>query len=102
MRLELQRSGGFTGNTLRWRLESADEADWQDLLDRAGLRFRGPLARVGWLLFATPLGAAGEKDYTYFVLIDGRRAKFRGVDVSGPLAELVDRVMREGEEIRSH
>jgi hypothetical protein len=100
MRLEMKRSGGFTGTTHRWRLETADEGEWRSLIDRAGLRFRGPLYRVGRLLVANPF-SGGHHDYQYTIWVDGRPAYFRGIDVSGPVAELVDRVTREGDEIHS-
>jgi hypothetical protein len=100
MRLELKRSGGFTGTTQRWALETSDEGDWRALIDRAGLRFRGGGLGIIRLLIGNPFGGS-HPDYTYVLSLDGRRATFRGIDVSGPVAELVERITREGEEIRS-
>ena len=54
MRLELRRSGGFTGNTLRWHLETTEDAEWQNLISRSGLRFRGPGLAILRLLFGNP------------------------------------------------
>jgi hypothetical protein len=103
MRVEMQRSGGFTGTTIRWSVEAPDDGDWPSLVQRAGLRFGGPLGRIGrFLLFGWPLaGGPAHQDYWYIVWVDGQRAFFRGIDVEGPLAELVNRVIEEGEEIRS-
>ncbi|MDX6288102.1 MAG: hypothetical protein QOG53_3587 [Frankiales bacterium] len=100
MRLELKRSGGFTGNTLRWQLEPADEGDWRALIDRSRLRFRAPGLGIARLLLGNPFGGS-HPDYVYVLSVDGRRASFRGVDVSGAVAELVERITREGEEIGS-
>ena len=100
MRVELRRSGGFTGNSLRWVLEPTDEGEWRALIERSGLRFRGAGLGVARLLLGNPLGGSNP-DYTYVLTLDGRRATFRGVDVSGPVAEIVERITREGEEIRS-
>src|SRR3954466_14269746 len=102
MRLHLQRSGGFTGDTLRWQVDTEDTAAWQALLDRTGLRFHGASAWLRWLL--VPLAwvpGTAHNDYLYRLSVDGRTARFRGVDVSGPVAELVTRITTEGAEIRS-
>jgi hypothetical protein len=100
MRLELRRSGGFTGNTMRWQLETSQDAEWQALIDRAGLRLRRPGLPLLRLLFGNPFGGS-HPDHAYLLSVDGQRARFRGVDVSGPVAELVDRITREGEEMQS-
>jgi hypothetical protein len=102
MRLELQRSGGFTGTRVRWRVDAPDDAAWRDLVDRAGLRFRTPWLRIGQVVLGNPFGGGtAHQDYAFTLSVDGRRAFFRGIDVTGPLAELVDRITREGEEIGS-
>ena len=102
MRLHLQRSGGFTGDTLRWQVDTDEAAGWQTLLDRTGLRFRGASGFLRWIVL--PLAwvpGTAHTDYNYRLSVDGRTASFRGVDVSGPVAELVTRITTEGEEIRS-
>ena len=101
MRLELTRSGGLAGNTLRWQVDTDDEAEWRALVDRSGLRLRrGLLGELGRRLLIGTVGP-GERDYSFALTVDDRRATFRGVDVTGPIAELVDRMTSEGQEIRS-
>jgi hypothetical protein len=100
MLLELRRSGGFTGTPKRWRVDAGDDPQWRTLIDQAGLQYRGPVLRVLRIAFAWVPGAS-HPDYVYDIWVDGRRASFRGVDVTGGLSQLVDRIVNEGEEIDS-
>jgi hypothetical protein len=101
MLLELRRSGGFTGSTHRWRVDAADDPGWRRLVDAADLsehRGLGPVLRRAVLG-----GVAGghHDDYNFDLKVDGRHARFRGVHLDGPLRDLVDRIVAEGEEIGS-
>ena len=101
MRLELRRSGGFTGSTKRWRVDAGDDASWQQLVDNAGLRFSGTLVRAARVLLIWPGFGTSHHDYAFDIWVDGRRASFRGVGVTGGLSDLVDRIVAEGEEMDS-
>ena len=98
MRLELRRSGGFTGTAKRWRVEAGDDPAWQALVEAAGLQPSSTFRRFMGYLWPT---GTSHPDLSFDLWVDGRRSAFRGVDVSGSLHDLVDRIMREGEEIGS-
>jgi hypothetical protein len=101
MLLELRRSGGFTGSTKRWRVDTGNDAAWQQLVDTAGLRYRGAFLRVLRVLLIWPGIGATHHDSVFDIWVDGRRATFRGVDVTGGLSDLVDRIIADGEEMDS-
>jgi hypothetical protein len=98
MLLELRRSGGFTGTRKQWRVDAGDDPSWRTLVDAAGLRPSSTIRRLAGHLLPT---GASHSDLLFDLWVDGRRSDFRGIDVSGPLQDLVDRIMREGEEIGS-
>jgi hypothetical protein len=98
MLLELRRSGGFTGTSKRWRVDAGDDPSWRALVEAAGLaqyQGFGPVLRRAFLG-----GIAGghHDDFQFELRVDGRRARFRGVHLEGPLNDLVDRIVAEGEE----
>jgi hypothetical protein len=101
MLLVLRRSGGFTGTTHRWQVDAGNDEQWRALVDRAGLKFHSPWGRLGRLLLVWPLGGAAHHDYAFDLWVDGQRASFRGVDVTGALQDLVERIQRDGAEINS-
>jgi hypothetical protein len=102
MLLELRRSGGFAGTTHRWRVDAGDDGNWRSLVDSADLsahRGLGPVLRR--VLFLGGAAGGHHDDYHFDLTVDGRHARFRGVQLDGPLRDLVDRIVAEGEEIGS-
>jgi hypothetical protein len=94
MIIELTRSGGFTGGNRRWRIDSADES-WRQLVDAANLHWQGPVGAV----LSRGLGLllpASHADLHFHLVVDGRHASVRGVDVVGAVEVLIQRVMAEG------
>jgi hypothetical protein len=101
MLLELRRTGGFTGTTKRWRVDTGEDQAWRTLVDKANLdehRGLGPVMRR--ILLLTTSGGHHD-DFSYDLKVDGRHARFRGVHLEGPLCDLVDRIVAEGQEIDS-
>jgi hypothetical protein len=98
MLLELRRTGGFTGTSRRWRVDTGDDPSWRALVEAVDL---APYRGVGPVLKRAALGwvAGGHHDdHQYELRVDGRRARFRGVHVEGALSDLVDRIVTEGDE----
>ncbi len=101
MLLELRRSGGFAGNRKQWRLDTGDDPAWQGLIEKAGLdKYRGAGPILRRLVLGSVAGGHHD-DFQYELRVDGRRARFSGVHLEGPLSELVDRIVAEGQEIGS-
>jgi hypothetical protein len=98
MLLELRRSGGFTGTAKRWRVDAGDDPAWRALVDAAGLP-PSSVARRALRVF-WPTGAS-HPDLSFDLWVDGRRSTVRGVDATGAVHDLLDRIMREGEEMGS-
>ena len=95
MLLELRRTGGFTGAPKRWQVDTGADTSWANLVDAAGLRPSGMWRRIAKGLIPV---VSTQPDHIFDLWIDGKRTSFRGVDVTGALHDLVDRIMREGEE----
>jgi hypothetical protein len=99
MILELRRSGGMTGGFKRWRMDAGDDPSWRSLVDAADLTYRGTGGRLLHTLFVWLPGGPPTNDAVYDVWVDGRRATVRGIDLHGGKYELIDRIMREGDEV---
>jgi phenylacetate-coenzyme A ligase PaaK-like adenylate-forming protein len=95
--IELTRTGGFTGTPRTWRVDAGDDTTWAGLVASCRLdwhsRAKDVFARIAFL----GLGArASHSDHGFHLTVDGRHAAFRGIEVTGPLETLVDRIMRDG------
>lgn len=84
MKITVTRSGGFAGITRRAHVDVADQpdaADWDTLLRRIRLADLPP-----------PPANAPDR-FVYTIEIDGTSAQVGEADMTGPLRELVTRVL---------
>lgn len=83
MKIAVTRSGGFAGLVQRAAVDTVDlpdAADWQELTRRIDLT-------------ALPPPQPQPDRYVYEIDIDGQTAEVGETELSGPLRELVDKVM---------
>lgn len=85
MKIAITRSGGFAGLVQRSVVDTADlahaqAAEWSALAERVDLA-------------AVPPSQPRPDRYVYEIEIDGQTAEVGEADLTGPLRELVDKVM---------
>jgi len=96
--LELRRTGGLTGGAKHWRVDAGDDPAWRALVDAAGLQYSSGLGRALRFALIWMPGGGAPNDAKYDLWVDGRRATIHGFDVIGAKHDLLDRIMREGDD----
>ena len=93
MRIEVTRSGGFAGRTLRAAVDTDEVPDGPDLAE---------LARdSGWRDGGTPelpdpADSPARDAFVWVITVDSRSARVVDTDLSGPIRDLVERTMAQG------
>ncbi len=93
MRIEVTRSGGFAGRTLRASVDTDEVPDGPDLAALA--------QDSGWRDGATPelpdpADSPARDAFLWVITVDSRSTVVVDTDLAGPIRDLVERTMAEG------